>query len=315
MTSKFLRGTIKTLLILVVWFLEFWFMLPPINLRSTAFYFFVIVVILSAFIISRITNVFASVKAVKGVNVNEALHLDLKGFKNLKFSTKATVIICLLIIALIIVGNVIGAQIFNASKYNTLIKVTDGDFVKEVSEIGMDQIPVVDRDTASRLGQRKLGEMSDLVSQFEIDELYTQINYNSKPVRVTPLRYGDVIKWFNNRNEGIPAYIMVDMTTQDTTLVRMNEGIKYSTGEYFMRNVERKLRFTYPTKIFDDISFEIDDNGTPYWVASVVEFKIGLFSPLGLTRFSVPIWCLINSIITENTVRVGLIRLSVKRVL
>jgi hypothetical protein len=276
--NKFLKGFIKTLVILAVVFLEYWFLLPPINLRSTAFYFFIAVVTVTAFVIGRIGNLFSAVKTVKEVNVNNVKTLSIGTFKGLKFSTKTTVIICLLLAVLVLVGNIIGAKIFNASKYNTLITFNDGDFVKEVSEIGMDQIPVVDRDTASRLGQRKLGEMSDLVSQFEIEEIYTQINYKGRPVRVTPLRYGDIIKWLNNRKQGIPAYITVDMASQDTALIRLDNGIKYSKSEYFMRNVERKLRFDYPTKIFDDISFEIDDNGTPYWVASTVEFRIGLFS-------------------------------------
>jgi hypothetical protein len=278
MMNKFLKGFIKILVILAVVFLEYWFLLPPINLRSTAFYFFIAVVTVTAFVIGRIGNLFSAVKTVKEVNVNNVKTLSIGTFKGLKFSTKTTVIICLLLAVLVLVGNIIGAKIFNASKYNTLITFNDGDFVKEVSEIGMDQIPVVDRDTASRLGQRKLGEMSDLVSQFEIEEIYTQINYKGRPVRVTPLRYGDIIKWFNNRKQGIPAYITVDMASQDTALIRLDNGIKYSKSEYFMRNVERKLRFDYPTRIFDDISFEIDDNGTPYWVASTVEFRIGLFS-------------------------------------
>ena len=51
MMNKYLKGIIKILLILVVIFLEYWFMLPPINLRSTAFYFFIIVSTLTAFII------------------------------------------------------------------------------------------------------------------------------------------------------------------------------------------------------------------------------------------------------------------------
>ena len=276
--NKFLKGFIKILVILAVVFLEYWFLLPPINLRSTAFYFFIAVVTVTAFVIGRIGNLFSAVKTVKEVNVNNVKTLSIGSFKGLKFSTKTTVIICLLLAVLVLVGNIIGAKIFNASKYNTLITFNDGDFVKEVSEIGMDQIPVVDRDTASRLGQRKLGEMSDLVSQFEIEEIYTQINYKGRPVRVTPLRYGDIIKWLNNRKQGIPAYITVDMASQDTALIRLDNGIKYSKSEYFMRNVERKLRFDYPTRIFDDISFEIDDNGTPYWVASTVEFRIGLFS-------------------------------------
>ena len=278
MMNKFLKGFIKILVILAVVFLEYWFLLPPINLRSTAFYFFIAVVTVTAFVIGRIGNLFSAVKTVKEVNVNNVKALSIGSFKGLKLSTKTTVIICLLLAVLVLVGNIIGAKIFNASKYNTLITFNDGDFVKEVSEIGMDQIPVVDRDTASRLGQRKLGEMSDLVSQFEIEEIYTQINYKGRPVRVTPLRYGDIIKWFNNRKQGIPAYITVDMASQDTALIRLDNGIKYSKSEYFMRNVERKLRFDYPTRIFDDISFEIDDNGTPYWVASTVEFRIGLFS-------------------------------------
>ena len=276
--NKFLKGFIKILLISAAIFLEYWFMLPPVNLRSTAFYFFIIVATVTAFVIGRVGGLFSSVKAVKATKVTDVKAIGFKAFKRLKFSSKATLSVCLIMVLLILVGNLVGAKIFNASKYNKLITFNDGDFVKEVSEISMDQIPVVDRDTASRLGQRKLGEMSDLVSQFEIEELYTQINYKGRPVRVTPLRYGDAIKWLNNRKQGIPAYITVDMASQDTALVRLDNGIKYSKSEYFMRNVERKLRFDYPTKIFDDISFEIDDNGTPYWVASTVEFRIGLFS-------------------------------------
>lgn len=140
----------------------------------------------------------------------------------------------------------------------------------------MNQIPVVDRDTAKQLGKRKLGEMADLVSQFEIAENYTQINLNNRPVRVTPLVYGDVIKWFNNHKQGLPAYIQVDMVTQDTKLVRLEQGMKYSPSELFLRNIGRYARFQYPTKMFDEnFSFEVDDSGTPYWIVSTVTYRIG----------------------------------------
>ena len=142
----------------------------------------------------------------------------------------------------------------------------------------MSQIPVVDRETSVALGKRKLGEMSDLVSQFNIADNYTQINYNGEPVRVSPLMYGDAIKWIKNTASGIPGYIMVNMTTQEASLIRLDQGIKYSESEYFMRNIYRHLRFQHPTRIFDDVTFEIDDNGTPYWVASTVEYRIGWWS-------------------------------------
>ena len=98
----------------------------------------------------------------------------------------------------------------------------------------------------TRLGNRKLGELSDMVSQFEVEDDYTQINYQGKPVRVTGLMYGDIIKWFNNRAEGLPAYLIIDMTTQEVTVQRLDEGIKYTTAEHFNRNLIRHLRFQYP---------------------------------------------------------------------
>lgn len=277
--KKFTLTIIKILLSAAVLFLGYWFMLPPLNLRSPELYSFLIFAIIAVLVICAFSDLLSVFKGAKvSVDDEKITTRFIRKFKKLGKPVKIGLGFIALIALVIFVGNIIGAQIFNASRYNRLITMQDGDFTAEVSEIGREQIPVVDRDTASRLGQRKLGEMSDLVSQFEIEDIYTQINYNGKPVRVTPLRYGDAIKWLNNQKEGIPAYITVDMTTQETSLVRLEKGIKYSESEYFMRNIRRKLRFDYPTKIFGDISFEIDDNGTPYWVASTIEYRIGLFS-------------------------------------
>ncbi len=277
--KKFTLTLIKILLSAVVLFLGYWFMLPPLNLRSPELYSFLIFAVIAVLVICAFSDLLSVFKGAKvSVDDEKITTRFIRKFKKLGKPVKIGISLVVLIALVIFVGNIIGAQIFNASRYNRLITMQDGDFIAEVSEISREQIPVVDRDTASRLGQRKLGEMSDLVSQFEIEEIYTQINYNGKPVRVTPLRYGDAIKWLNNQKEGIPAYITVDMTTQETSLVRLDSGIKYSESEYFMRNIRRKLRFDYPTKIFGDISFEIDDNGTPYWVASTIEYRIGLFS-------------------------------------
>ena len=122
-----------------------------------------------------------------------------------------------------------------------------------------------------------MGELSDLVSQFEVDTNSAQINYQDRPVRATYLNYGDVIKWFKNRKEGIPAYLLIDMVTQEVTVCRTETGMKYSPSEIFNRNIYRYLRFCYPTKMFYDVNFEVDEDGTPYWCASVVNKTIGLF--------------------------------------
>jgi hypothetical protein len=127
------------------------------------------------------------------------------------------------------------------------------------------------------LADRKLGELSDLVSQFEVSTSTAQISYKNRPMRVTYLTYGDFFKWLNNQSEGIPAYVTIDMVTQEVSVVRLDNGIKYSPSEYFFRNINRYLRFKYPTYIFGDVNFEIDEDGNPYWVATVVTKTIGLF--------------------------------------
>ena len=281
MKNNIFKSLLKWLISLVIIAVSYWFVLPPLNWRSVDFWSFLIWSIVVIVAINAFSQVISFLKA----NVNKKIKIDSKTSINLSALGTPIKVAGIGIAAVIVLGilaSIIGAEIFNAKAYNNLITITDGDFTKDVAELNMDQIPIVDRDTASRLGQRKLGEMSDLVSQFEIQDIYTQINYRGKPVRVTPLQYGDIIKWLNNQKDGIPAYITVDMTTQETTLVRLEKGIKYAESEYFMRDLNRALRFKYPTKIFGDISFEIDDDGTPYWVASTVGYKIGVWSGMDI---------------------------------
>ena len=275
--NRFVKNLVKWLISLVVIALMYWFMLPPINIKSREFLSFLTFSVIVCVVINAFSQLVDFIKNTSNSDT-KVLGLPRINLRSIGRPIKFALIVILAIVVLSAAASVIGAEIFNAKRYNQLITMTDGDFTEDIAEINKDQIPVVDKDTASRLGQRKLGEMSDLVSQFEIQQLYTQINFKGRPVRVTPLIYGDIIKWFNNQSQGIPAYITVDMTTQETTLVRLENGIKYSPSEYLMRDLNRSLRFKYPTKIFGNISFEIDDNGTPYWVASTVDYKIGYWS-------------------------------------
>lgn len=176
-----------------------------------------------------------------------------------------------------LVGTLLSSPIFNAKKYQQLMKVEEGNFSEDIQELSFDKIPLLDRDTAVLLGDRKMGSMVEMVSQFEADDIYSQINYQDNPVRVTPLKYASLIKWFTNQSEGIPAYIRINMATQTTELVELEEGMKYSTSEHLNRNIYRHLRFAHPTYIYGDLSFEIDDDGIPYWIAPVKKFNIGLF--------------------------------------
>lgn len=279
--KKSVKSTvIKVVLSIVVLFLMFWFELPPINLKSTEFWSFLIQAIIVCVVINAFGYIVGFLKKFANSKGNNYVEITGEKFSIKKLGKPIVFAIGSIVVIIVFsfVMNIIGSEFFNAKSYNELLSLKDGDFTSDVAEVKMNQIPVVDRDSSETLGKRKLGEISDYVSQFEIADNYTQINYKDEPCRVTPLIYGDAIKWFNNQKEGIPAYIIVNMTTQDADTVRLESGMKYSESEYFMRNIHRYLRFNYPTKIFDDVSFEIDENGTPYWVASTIEYKIAFWS-------------------------------------
>ncbi|MBC5687395.1 CvpA family protein [Mediterraneibacter sp. NSJ-55] len=233
--------------------------LPAINIHSTEFWIFLIIliVLVAAYYVKR-----------KGFS-----RYELKTSKGLK----AILGVLAAVVIVYLVGTLLSSPIVNAKKYQKLMTVENGEFSKDIEELSFDQIPLLDRDSAAILGNRKMGSMVDMVSQFEVDDLYSQINYKDQPVRVSPLKYANIIKWLTNQSEGIPAYIKIDMATQNTELVKLDDGMKYTESDHFNRNIYRHLRFKYPTYIFNDLSFEIDDNGVPYWICPVKKFNIGLF--------------------------------------
>lgn len=191
---------------------------------------------------------------------------------------KYSLILVGILIVLIPVGTFISSPIFNAKSYQKqLVLDKKADFYKDNKTISYESIPVVDRESAIRLGDRRMGEMVDYVSQFEVDQSYEQINYNDNPYRVTPLEYSDLIKWFTNHGDGLPAYIRVNMVSQESEVIKLKEGMKYSKSDHFGRKIERHLRANYPSLMFDTLAFEINDDGIPYWIAPVYEYKIGLF--------------------------------------
>ena len=259
------KGLIALIVVIVV-AIYYYVTIPAINIHSTDTWGAVLFLIVIALIVKLFFYGFRNPAKIRISDLKESKIL------------RAGVILLLVLGAVYFIGSILSSPIVNAKKYQKLMKVEQGNFTEDVEELSFDKIPLLDRDTAALLGDRKMGSMVDMVSQFEADDIYSQINYKDNPVRVTPLRYASVIKWFTNRSEGIPAYIRINMANQNTELVKLDKGMKYVNSEYFNRNIYRHLRFAHPTYIYGDLSFEIDDDGVPYWIAPVKKSNIRLIS-------------------------------------
>lgn len=263
--KKFLRILISVLVVLIIGFIYYYFALPAINIHSKGLWTFLIIGVIF-------------ITAVIGLITADQEKTKIKNrfvFHNKFFKIFAG--ISGIVIIIFIAGYVLSSPIVNSGKYQRLLTIEEADFTEDIKQISYNKIPILDKDSANRLGSRKMGSIIEYVSQFEVANNYTQINFQNKPVRVTPLAYGSLFKWFTNQSQGIPAYIMIDMTTQEVELVELENRIKYSESDHFGRNIYRHLRFNYPTYIFDTINFEINDEGIPYWICPVKDYTIGLF--------------------------------------
>ena len=267
---------VLAVVILIVAAFCYWWFHPPINIHSVDLWMFLaIFVLFPSFLVFFIFHQIYE----RGMGKREKNEKKSKRFKGL--------MVVPVIIALVgVLGAVASLTLFpgNAEKYSTILNTEDGDFATDIEQADYSTIPFIDRDSAVLLGNRTMGTMADYVSQFEISDLYSQINYQDAPVRVSPLNYADVFKWWSNHNTGIPAYVIVNMSTQDTQIVRLEDPIYYSDSDPFFNNVDRHVQLSHPFYIFGEKSFEIDDNGKPYWIYPVIDYTVGLFGGETVSR-------------------------------
>lgn len=256
----------------VVGFLYFYITLPALNLQATEFYGFLFLLCLVYMVCALITSGFQDTTVVTTGKEKIRHYLSF-----IKQQCLPIGIFMLLLVVVGIVGQLVSLPIFRAQAYRELLTVNSGEFSQDISQISFDEIPTLDRTSAEYLGDRQMGTLSDMVSQFEYGGDSTQINYQGRPVRVAPVAYADLFKWLTNRGEGLPAYVLADMVTQEAQVVRLEEGMKYSFSEPLNRNIMRHLRFQYPTFMFSTPRFEIDEQGQPWWIAPRVVKTIGLF--------------------------------------
>ena len=268
---------ILAILLIAVLLVAYWWFHPPINIHSTDTWLFVAVFVLLPLF------VFWRAKSRTYETGNSKVDPSRTKAKAFKVASWVPAVIALVGV----LGAVASLSIFpgNAAKYANVLETQDADFAQDIQQVDYSEIPIIDRDSAALLGNRAMGNIPEYVSQFEIAGTYSQINYQGTPVRVSPLGYADLFKWLTNRQQGIPAYALVDMTTQDAQIVKLGDrAIFYSRSEPLARNIDRYVQLKYPFYMFDEKSFEIDEDGQPWWICPVQTRTIGLFGGTTIER-------------------------------
>ena len=267
--SKIIRVVAAIILGTILTAVAYYLMLPPINVFSTGFWTFLVLVIL---FYGLPLGVFSGLKSAE------------KGKGKLKVS-KVFILVAAVPVAVLVLGGIVSSTFFNALKYASVIEVQQSDFSEDMPEADVvTNISLMDTASATKLGDRELGALSDVVSQYNLSFDYNQINYKGTPKKVANLEYVDFFRWINNSSNGVPGYVMVDPVGNDADYVKFEKPMIYVDSAYFGEDLMRKLRFSYPTKIFSTVNFEIDEEGNPYFIVSCVKPKVGLFGAMDVSE-------------------------------
>ena len=266
--KKILKWVGIYVLISAIAFIVYYVTLPAINLQSEGFWMFL------AFLL------FLYTLPLSGIRVNvEILKAGEFKFQKPKKSKKAKLmLLAALPIVVVILGSLFSSTLFFATSYASVIDVKEAVFAEDMPETeNVTNIALMDSDTAAIVGNRTLGSLSDVVSQFEISHTYPQINYHGTPQQVANLEYAGFFKWLGNRSVGIPGYVMVDPVNNTAEYKKLDDTIRYSESGFFGDDLMRRLRFDYPTKIMSTPRFEIDEEGNPVYVVACLSPKVSLF--------------------------------------
>lgn len=265
-----------------------------INIHNPGFWVIVILALFAAILAGRLTK---GCKDFGWITVSKKTGSKGRTKKHSEFRFSIVPYILPIALTVIIIGaGIIGSTMFNATSYAKILKVNDSDFTADLSEsVETDSIALMDTASARMLGDREIGALSDVVSQFDVSNDYIQIDYNGKPVKVSALEYAGFFKWMNNK-EGVKGYVTVDPVSMSASFEK-SEGMKYIPSAYFLEDAKRHIWLEYPTLMTENLHFEIDESGKPYYVASIVDKTISLFG--GKTV----IGCIVLDPVSGETVR------------
>ncbi len=274
-SAPIVRALIWFALSLLIIGIAFYVALPPINPHAGEFWAFLffctVVVLVLDIVINGLFSLFGDLLSGK---------VSRNSFTSFPKRIKITLIVAGIVIVLLIILNIFSSQFLRSGSYSSMIELNEVPFEEALAETEyVSDIALMDSTSAQIIGNRTLGSLSDLVSQFIIAEDYTQIALESVPFKVAPLEYASFFKWLSNKSDGIPGYVKVDPVNFDAEFVRLAEGeyIRYSPSSYFGTDLMRKLRFSYPFDIFGEPNFEVNEEGRPYWVCPVMSPRAGWF--------------------------------------
>ena len=149
--KKGIKKLILVLVVLVAAFIYYYVTLPALNIHSVGLWWFLIgaILMLSAFFMIK------SVAKHNALSKKKELEFTKEtiGFSRFGFYLAGVVLVVFLI------GTFLSSPVINSKKYQSLLSVETRQFTEDFKQADYNTVPLLDRNSATLLGNRKMGSM------------------------------------------------------------------------------------------------------------------------------------------------------------
>lgn len=233
--------------------LSYYLYLPALNFKNLGFWGYLILIYLPVMTISLFSDEVMSMKK-----------------KTLIYYVPLGIIVVLFVLA-----SISGSIMFNARHYASQIK-DNMEVNFENYKGNIQNVPILDKESADLIILREAGKDKTLVSQFKVLNS-EQITMLGNSYRISPMEHAGLSRAIHNRKVGTPGYVIIDMKTQNAKLQKVDGGMQYTQTAWGKRNLTRHLRYSFPTLIMDKSILELDEEEKPFYVTPIIKCKIGIF--------------------------------------
>lgn len=190
-----------------------------------------------------------------------------------KLHTVASVLLVTFLALFVFFGGIhLVSDIDSSKSHSQIAKINNnGVFDNSVIEVNSPgEIPTIDKEAAITIASNLINSNQQYFETYRLGTECNLIYYKEDYYRIIPLEYIDPLNF-----GGVPGYILVNISNGEANFVKLEKdnAIRYSPSSILSKDLSRYIRFYYPTEIFGDENFEIDDNGHPYYIVPTLKLK------------------------------------------
>ncbi len=169
-----------------------------------------------------------------------------------------------------------------ASEYAGLVgEIEERTWSEDTQPLDPEHIRLVPSELASYRAEQALGNAPGAIgSQFSLSDRATLQMIAGELWYVIPLDFRGFGSW--SSSDGAPGYIQVHAEELDRdVIVVTDKHYRYMPGAFFSDNLERYAWNLDMTRPVTDWTFEIDDDGHAWWIATIVDYRVMYWGAVG----------------------------------